>query len=208
MIQSKVGICNQALAAIGEDAIRDLTDGNVRARMCDVFYDTTRNYLLSQFDWPFARKQMKLTQLAVPQDWTPEGIYAYSLPSDCHQPLDLFPEGSMQNFEIRGQELYCSVDSTQSTIPVVLIYTRYEENPTKFSAQFANLLSIALAVRICPSISQDKELVKTLFGQYEMITKEAWGTDANIGNKHLHNNDNPALDSFVDPDFSFTGGNL
>ncbi len=208
MITSKIGICNQALAALGEDSIRDFADGNKRARMCDVFYEVTRDYLLSQFDWPFARKQIELQKLAVPQDWVPEGIYAYGLPADCHHPLDIWPEGSMQSFEIRGEELYCGIDTETSDIPVVLIYTRYEENPTKYSAQFANLLSIALAVRMCPSITQDKELTKTLFQQYELTAREAWGTDANIGNKHLHNDENPAYDPFVDADYSFTGGNL
>ena len=63
MIYSKIGICNLALAAIGEDSIRDFADGNKRARMCDVFYETTRDYLLGQFDWAFARRQQALQQL-------------------------------------------------------------------------------------------------------------------------------------------------
>lgn len=207
MTTSKIGICNQALAAIGEDSIRDFSDGNKRARMCDVFYDVTRDYILSQFDWPFARRQKVLQKLAEPQDWTPDGVYSYALPVDCHQPLDLWPEGSMQNFEVRGEELYCENDVEVSQIPVVLVYTSVALDPTKFSSQFSQLLAMALAVRICPSITQDKELTKTLFEQYKMTMREAWGTDANIGNKHLHNDDNPAYDSFVDPDYSFTGGN-
>ena len=207
MITSKIGICNQALAAIGEDSIRDFDDGNKRARMCDVFYEVVRDYLLGQFDWPFARRQTELQKLAAPQDWVPEGTYAYGIPADCHHPLDLWPEGSMQNFEVRGEELYCEIDSASSEVPVVLIYTRYEENPTKFSSQFSNLLSLALAVRVCLPLTEDKEMAKTLFGQYKDTAREAWGTDANIGNKHLHNDENPEFDPFVDPDFSFTGGN-
>lgn len=205
MSYSKVGICNLALAAIGEDSIRDFDDGNKRARMCDRFYDVTRDYLLDQYNWSFARKQKELQQLAEPSDWTPDGTYTYAIPSDCHHPVDLWPEGSIQSFEIRGNELHCSLDSAQGD-DVVLIYTTRVLDPTKYSSQFVNILSIALAVRICMPITQDKALTKTIFEQYKTEVREAWGTDAAIGNKHLHNDDNPEYDSFVDPDYSFTGG--
>jgi len=206
MINSKIGICNIALAAIGEDSIRDFDEGNKRARMCDVFYETTRDYLLAQFNWPFARSRQLVQKLAEAENYIPEGTYPYALPADCHQPIDLYPEGSMQNWEVMGREMYCPYDSEE--VEVILVYTRYEVNPTKFSAQFSNLLGLALAVRICPSLTQDKELTKTLFQQYEVISRDAWGVDASVGNKHLHNNENPQFDPFVDPDFSFTGGNL
>lgn len=202
MINSKIGICNLALAAIGEDSIRDFADGNKRARMCDVFYDTSRDYILSQFNWPFARKQLALNKLATSSNWIPEGMIAYALPVDCHQPIDILPEGSMQSWEVLGRELYTRLDSEK--YDVVLRYTKYEIDPTKFSAQFYNLLSLAIAVRICIPLTQDKALAKEIFSQYKIESTEAWGVDANIGNKHLHNDNNPALDSFVDPDFSFT----
>ena len=206
MINSKISICNLALAAIGEDAIRDFDEGNKRARMCDVFYESTRDYVLAQFAWPFARRQTELKQLTTSVNWHPDGTYVYSLPVECHQPLDLWPEGSMTNWEVSGTELTCRLDNVDADDTVVLIYTGKEMNPTKFSSQFIYLLSIALAVRICPSLTQDKELTKTVFQQYEMGKTEAWGTDAAIGNKQLHNDENPAFDSFVDPDYSFTQG--
>ncbi len=207
MLNSKIGICNLALAAIGEDAIRDFDEGNKRARMCDRFYEATRDYILAQFSWPFAARRQALQQLAEASNWIPENTFPYALPSDCHQPLDLYPEGNSGSWEVMGREFYCYLDNKIEDLEVILSYTGYEIDPTKFSAQFVNLLSVALAVRIAPAITQDKELTKTIFQQYEIEKKEAWGTDAMIGNKMLHNDDNPRLDPFVDPDISFTGGN-
>jgi len=199
---SKVNICNQALAAIGEASIRDFDEGNKRARMCDRFYEATRAYLLAQFDWPFARRQKALNKLAEPLDWVPDGVFTYAVPADCHQPIDLWPEGSLTEWEIRGRELHCTLDSEKT--PVVLMYIQNVTDPSKFSAQFVNLLSVALAVRICLPLTQDKELTKTLFQQYTVEKTDAWATDAAMGNRHLANNENPALDSFVDADFSLT----
>ncbi len=206
MRTSEIDISNLALAAIGEEAIRDFSEGNTRARICGVFYSATRDFLLGQFSWPFANSLKKLNKLAEPSGWMPPGLYAYALPSDCHQPLDLWPEGSRLSWEVRGQELITNLDSAGLDIDVVLSYVRYEINPSKFSAQFVNLLAIALAVRICPQLTQDKELVKTLMQQHEVLKAEAWGTDAAIGNIHLHNDNNPLNDAFVDPDMSHTGG--
>ena len=202
MQTSKIAICNLALAAIGEDSIRDFAEGNKRARMCDVFYDMTRDHLLSQFDWAFARRQIELKELSTPQDWVPEDMKVYGVPADCHKILDLWPEGCRESYEVRGSELYTRKESP------VLMYTQYIINPTKFSAEFINLLAVALSVRICLPIAQDKELAKTLYGQYKTEMKEAWASDAVIGGKHLHNDANPNYDSFVDPDYSFTEFNM
>ncbi len=199
MVTSKISICNLALAALGEDSIRDFDEGNKRARMCDVFYEATRDYLLSAFNWPFARKQLQLNMLAEHEGYLPEGSFAYALPEDCHHPIDLLPEGSMQEWEVRGEELICQYGQDKL---IVLLYTKKILDPTKFSSPFTNLLSTALAVRLAMPITHDKELTKTILQQFEAEKREAWATDANIGNTHLHSDDDANKDSFVDADFS------
>ncbi len=209
MINSKIGICNLALAAIGEDSIRDFDEGNKRARMCDVFYEQMLNYLLGQFDWPFARSRKALQQLAEPSNWVPDGVYAYAMPSDCHVPLDIYPEGNRQEWEVMGDELYSEIDTTEGEdVELVLIYTRREVNPTKFSTEFSNLLGLGLAIRICPPMTGDKELTKALAAEFKVAKMDAWGTDANVGNKFLHSDDDPNLDPFVDADYAFRSGIL
>ncbi len=204
MTVSKIDICNLALAIIGEDAIRDFDEGNKRARMCYVFYTNTRDMLLGQFNWPFARRQMELARLATAPDWAPEGTYAYALPSDCLMPIDLWPEGTFQEWEVRSNTLYCKYHNEE--VPIVLIYTRREVNYALYSTSFVNLLSLALAVKLSPPLTQDKELTKTLGQQYEIAKLNAWGTDANIGNRYKHSDDDPNRDSFVDADYAVTSG--
>ena len=199
MQYSKVGICNLALAALGEKAIRDFSEGNTRARMCDKFYEVTRDYLLGQFFWPFARVRKKLQELADPENWYPDGTRVFGIPSDCSKPIDVWPEGSFTTWEVLGDELALKKEGD-----VVLVYIKKELNPGKYSAQFVNLLSLALAVRMCMPLTQDETLSKTLLSQYMAEQNSAWSTDAAVGNKHLHNDNNPAYDAFVDPDYSFT----
>jgi len=195
MIISKVVICNLALASLGEDAIRDFSEGNTRARMCEVFYETSRDYLLGQFDWPFARRQQKLAMLSTPPDWTSDGTYCYALPADCFAPINLWPEGSRHNYEIRGKNLYCQRGEDQD---VVLMYSVHVQDPTLFSTGFVNLLALAIAVRLAPTLTQDKQLTQALFQQYEVEKKEVWANDAMQGNEYpFANDDNPDYDTFV-----------
>ena len=193
-----------ALAIIGQDSIRDFAEGNKRARMCDVFYDATRTYLLGQFNWPFARRTARLSMLAESPDWVPEGIYPYALPVDCVNVVDLLPEGSRQTWEIRGNILYCAYGAD---FEVVILYSREVEDATKFSAPFSSLLAVALAVRLAPPLTQDKTLTRAIFEQFEIEKKEAWATDANVGNRLVQNDNDPNTDTFVQAEPCCTDGN-
>jgi len=186
-----------ALGIMGEDAIRSFDDGNKRARMADVFYDITRDYVLTQFDWPFARKQLQLNMLAESPDWVPDGTYAYQLPTDCMQPIDVLPEGSHPDWEVRGKVLFGKFDEDYE---VILLYTRTVLDETLFSVPFANLLATALAVRLIPSLTADKDLAKNIFAQFELEKVEAWANGANVGSKQPSNDNNADYDSFIYPD--------
>ncbi len=195
MITSKVAICNLALATIGEDAIRDFSEDNTRTRMCDVFYEMTRDYILSQFNWNFARRQQKLLELSDPPDWLAPGMYCYDIPADCHKVLDILPEGSGVTYEVRGSAVYCKLGPDTD---VILVYTRHELDPTKYSSGFVNLLSLGIATRLAPTLTQDKSLTNAVFNQYKLETREMWADDAQIGNTYPLSNDvDPNNDSFV-----------
>ena len=202
MISSKINICNLALASIGEDSIKDFSEGNIRARMCDTFYENSRDYLLEQFDWPFARKQQALMKVASPTDWVPDGTFEYAKPVDCYHVISLWPEGSRQGYELRGKSVFCQLDSGAGT-DVVLMYTVHELDPTKYSSGFINLLALAMAVRLCLPLTSDKALANGLLQQYELEKKEVWANAANEGNMYPSGNDeNPNYDTFVrGPDY-------
>jgi hypothetical protein len=194
MADSKIQICNQALSLLGADAIRSFDENNKRARMCDVFFESTRNYLLTKFDWPFARKYAKLQLLA--EEIVPADKYAYQLPNDCMIPRDLHPPGSYDPWSVHGRVLWCNISSEQE---VFLYYTIQVMDTSLFSATFSNLLALALAVRICMPISQDKALASVLDQRYLQEQRDVWESEANVGNDYRMFDEDPDNDTFVNP---------
>jgi len=193
MAYSKIQICNLALASLGEDFIRSLDEGNKRAKMCDIFYDITRDYLLTKFDWPFARRVVKLQAVDTEGLTIPSGQFVFQLPNDCKTPRDIHPPGSRTWWEIRKDQLYAKV-------PVVYLYYTAKEIATGyFSDTFSNLLALGLAVRLAPVITQDEVLTKALFQQYKDTTMEVWESEANIGNDYRAYDEDPDNDTFVYP---------
>ena len=198
MADSKVHICNLALASLGAASIRSFDEDNKRARMCDTFFDSIVNYHLSKFDWPFAKRFLKIQPLA--EQEYPDDLVAYSLPSDCKRVTDLHPKGSRDYWEIYGKTLVCKKTIEEGAY---IYYTSGEPDVSLFSPTFSNLISLHLAVRIGPAITQDKELVKTLQQQYVFEQKEAYAVDANEGNDYRAHDENPNKDSFVYPEGDF-----
>ena len=200
MSYSEVGICNIALATIGEAAIRDFDEDNKRARMCQTLYRATRDYILTKFDWPFARSNAVLNQVTVAEGSLPDGVCAYQLPNDCKTPRSLYPYGSRQRWEISGDKLITNCNREVGTVR--LYYTAQEINVTLFSDTFANLLALGLATRLAPVLTQDKQLTRTIYDQYNAEQRECWESDANIGNGYREYDENPNADTFVDPDLT------
>ena len=196
-MSSKVEMCNLALASMGADSIRDFSEGNKRSRMCDVFFDITRDYLLSLFDWPFARKYVKLNAIADPAG-APDGWSAYMLPADCMTPRNIAPLGTNTKWRQQGGWIL-----TQASSDVYLYYTAKISNETLYSSPFSNLLILGLASRIAPAISKDKAISNTLKEEYKIAQAEMWESEANIGSEWVDHDGDPENDSFVTGD-SFT----
>lgn len=200
MSVSKIGICNIALAMLGADSIRAFDENNKRSRLCDVFFETTRDYLLSKFDWPFARKLTELQALdPVAMDITvPIGQYAYQLPSDCKTPRDILPRGSRTPWSVIGTMVYCRIPPDSE--PVILKYTVQAVDSSIYTNTFINLLALGLAVKLCPALTQDKKLTTALMDQFNVEQANAWESDANIGEDYREPDETPENDTFVNVD--------
>lgn len=196
MAQSKIGICNVALAMLGSSAIRSFSEANKRARMCDVMFDSTKDYLLAKFDWPFARQYQKLQPLA--DVTSPAGMYAYALPQDCVAPRDLAPKGSKERWYVMGRTLFCETPNDGDG--PYLFYTRKVTDTAFFTDTFSHLLALVLAIRMGPSITQDKALIRELKQQFSIEQPEVWHSDASMGNDYRRYDEDPDNDSFVYPD--------
>jgi len=190
---SKIQICNLALTNLGADSIRSFDESNKRSRTVEAFYETARDYILSQFDWPFAKAFVLLQLLS--EVSTPSGVFAYQLPKDCISPRDIYPLSKKNYWEIFGQMLFC-----KSSEEVYLYYTKRVIDPNEFSDAFISLLALWIAVRSAPSIAQDKELANLLIKQFRIEKQECWESNANIGNEYLKYDGDPNNDSFVFPE--------
>ncbi len=145
---SVVGICNRALAALGEDLIVALTDNTKRAILCNLHYDPVRREVLRSNPWRFARGQANLAAgTANPLfDWS----YAFPLPADF---IRMYNESHDQNdvpaFQVFGAAIYADDDP-----PLGIIYIRDVTDPTQFDALFVTLLALELALAICEPLTQ------------------------------------------------------
>lgn len=198
MAQSKVAICNLALAALGADPIRDFDENNKRARQCDVFYDTVRDRLLSKHDWSFARNVKKLMMLVQEDFVVPDGEYVYQLPADCKKPRDVTPFGQHAYWRVQADRLYCQQTGTN----VFLKYTRLEDNVDVFTDEFIEVLYLNLAVAVGPSIVSNWKLISELKQQAKMAWDENIVIDSDIGSEYRHYDETPESDTFVTPDRS------
>jgi len=194
MRKSKVDICNIALAYLGVEAIRSFEENNVRSRLCDVSFDVAKDYLLSTFDWPFARKYITLAQIDPDDVSVPEGDYAYSLPNDCITPMMVGEETENTKWRVEGNNLVCTIDENGE---VNLYYTAQIVDTFAFSDPFINLLAMTLASRIGLPLTKNKKLVDSIMNQMVVVESQAWETEANKGNTYRRAEDDHNNDTFV-----------
>ena len=190
MSYSQVSISNLALALLGEAPIRDFDEDNKRARMCQTLFVPTRDYLLSNFDWPFARAYRKLEELIIPEEEQLPGKHAYALPANCRVPLTIEPNTGHVSWEVRGAAIW-----TDQTI-VGLHYTRQDVEVITLSDGFVNVLSVYLATRLAPALSGSKTLMQQLYAQYKTELAYTIAAEANIGNTYRSKDNDPTLDTF------------
>ena len=80
MSSNYLDICNQALLFIGATKIQSFTDGSLEGEICEQFYQSTVDELLTRQYWKFATKYKQLAQL------NKSGVNgfskAYALPTD------------------------------------------------------------------------------------------------------------------------------
>jgi len=178
---------------LGAKSIRSFDEDNTRARLCDVFYDHVKWYCLTKFDWSCARAFAILKENINVE--VPEGLHAYALPANCAAVRDLAPRGSRDKWEVIGTSLFCFKVSE-----VGIYYTRKDVAESQFTAPLTNLISLGLAVRLAPTVAKDKAITDALFKQYKVQLSDDWETDANIGTFYPEPDNNPNLDTFVNPD--------
>lgn len=73
-------VCNMALASIGKGRIASLDEQSEAGRQCKLFYDYTKERLLREYTWGFAKRVEQLAEL---ETVNPFWRYVYAYPSKC-----------------------------------------------------------------------------------------------------------------------------
>ena len=135
-------ICRQAILKVGSaDAFKPFGEPMAIAQS---LYEQTRNELLADFDWQFARVQSSL-----PADATPPAFgysVRYALPTGTLKVLRVNGVDEDENFgnwEIVGGFLH-----TNFTTPVRVETTAIVTDASKFPPVFTNMLTVTLAMKL------------------------------------------------------------
>ena len=135
-------ICRQAILRVGSaDVFKPYGEP---MSIATSLFDQTRNELLSDFDWQFARSQDTLAFDQTP----PKFGYAkrYALPGTALKVLRVNGVDEDENF---GQwEIVSGYIHTNFTPTIQLEYTAIVSDATKFPPVFTNMLTVTLAMKL------------------------------------------------------------
>ena len=193
---SNIQICNVALNRLGADIIRSFTEDNKAARACSIAYEDCRDELLAQANWTFARRTVKLAQVADVEH--PHYNYVYQLPDDCITPYYIayghIRYGRISNnWEVEGDKLLTNFSE------VYLTYVRDVVETKFFTKPFEKALAACIAADIAYTMTQDKTVAANLNEEAKEVTARSIERDASVGNTYRDQQEDPNYDTFVYP---------
>jgi hypothetical protein len=175
---TEVSICSNALRRLGDDPITSLTDDTERARLCNAFYQDSRDLVLRSHPWNFAITRASLAQLS---DTPAYGYnYMYALPTDpyCLRVLEM--EYADFIFKIENDATNGRVLVTDESTAKILYIARIT-NPTLFDSMFVETLTSKLAADLAYPITGSVQLQGQMEKMYRDKLSEARSVDGMEG---------------------------
>jgi len=183
---SQVDIYNLALGNIGSsDTVASLEERSKQRIVCSQFWDTARDTVLADFDWPFATRRETLAQMP---ETTSNWLYTYQYPTDCLRaqylvvPGQRVPDEKNQarfdtGYGAGGQVLFADIEAAQ------LVYVCRVEDTGRFPPMFVQALSWKLAAQIAMPLTATRTIVETAMQMYDLEVQKAWAAAFNEGNQ-------------------------
>lgn len=142
------GVCNAALARLGEARISGIDDPTVAARACALCYPLARDELLRAHRWNFATARVDMVRLVEAPAFGHD--HAYELPADCLRVLVVNGVSASGDpaaqWEVEGRKLLHDDETVE------LIYIRREMNLGLYDALALEALIVLLAAKLAPAI--------------------------------------------------------
>ncbi len=171
-MNSKIKLCNLALAHLGQAPISSLNQDDERARRLNLFYDSVRDEVLRTHNWGFAAVQEPL--VLVRQICEKGDLYLYKYPVDALFVRRVLAKNGPQvpfferfDNQTKTRVLVCRAPQAE------VLYTRKVEDETHWDAAFVKAFTLALACDIGLSLTGDAALVRQLEQKYMLCLEEA-----------------------------------
>ncbi len=165
MAFSNTEICNMALSHLGTGKeISDLeTEKSQEASACRRFYSVALEFVLRDFDWGFARKQVSLALVdTFSQGSGSEFSYSYRYPNACAK-IRKIMSGFRQDTESSRVVFQESSDAVGKLLltnapasvqyPLFVEITRNDQSPEVWPPDFVMAISYMLASLIAPRLT-------------------------------------------------------
>lgn len=169
MATSAVAICNLALARIGNgQAISALTEASAQAVLLNSIYEATRDYVLRDFPWPFAKRTVVLGLVA--EDPSTDWLYSYRVPADCIRVRRILSSSGRSTttgvpFEIAGDDQGGLILTDQAT--PYIDYTARVTSESLFSSDFVSVFAWRLAFDAAVALSVAPAFTDRAAQQYQ-----------------------------------------
>lgn len=185
---TELDIANMALSHLGAAEINKLTPATtVEARTFNRFYDTCRDKVLSDFEWPFALRRDELLTLvtdytldgAVPSGWN----YSYRLPVDNMRLVGLafdsgvhrlYWDGPSHTHDLGSDAVGPLIYADEADLHIS--YIARVEDPADFTPGFALALSHLLAGTMAPKLTagDPNNLGQKSLQMYAFLIEQEW----------------------------------
>ena len=172
---SVIDICNKALSLINVSNINDLSEASAQARTCSFHYEISRDSLLREHPWGFARTFSTLAQTGSSH---PHWDYVYALPPEYLYGINIFPadnntvpssgeifqEDVPEQFLIEAAYRYelANMEGDRvilSNVPNAMMeYVKRITDVTLFDATFVDTLTYKLASDMAMPLTGDSRL--------------------------------------------------
>ena len=172
---SEVQIAKLALQHIGDRwDISDLTEATPEAEQVNLVFDDTRDALLRQHPWNFAKKYASPATLSgtVPGNWT----YMYTYPTDAVRVngiIDPLETGTPIKFEVARNASDVKVILTDQEA-AEFFYTARIIDTVQFDPEFTMALSYALAARLAMPLTGERAIMGDMDTLARNIVNSAW----------------------------------
>lgn len=173
-------ICNQALALINAGLLYSLEEETEQGRQCRMQYDPTRQLVLRQFEWNFARKNERLVLSAHKiNGWN----YVYTYPEKCIRILGVIPQGNRFHAESQPEYNIFNIGNNKkcivSDVPLAFIDYIYDVTDLDvWDSISLYMLQCKLASALAMPLTGDRGLFDQAYKLYQAAVQEAKGMNA------------------------------